>query len=97
MINDLRAVITFFHKSTRAADALEAARKRHRISRGLEGIGKTRFPTICTAAISLKQCFPALCELVDKHMVKFPPNVRFPSVLGSYLTVFLESTTRKPV
>ncbi|KAF8547744.1 hypothetical protein OG21DRAFT_1479398 [Imleria badia] len=74
MINDLHVVITFFHKSTQATDALETSQKMLGISCGLEGIGKTHFATICTAAISLKQCFPALRELNDKHSLKFLPK-----------------------
>ncbi|KAG6370620.1 hypothetical protein JVT61DRAFT_11244 [Boletus reticuloceps] len=71
MIKDLRAIITLFRKSSHAAEALEAVLHRLGISRGLEGIGKTRFATICTAAMSLQQCLPALRELVGNSF-KFP-------------------------
>ncbi|KAG6376828.1 hypothetical protein JVT61DRAFT_1854 [Boletus reticuloceps] len=74
MIHNLRAVTAFFRRSSQASEKLEAVRQKMGISRGLEGIGKTRFATICTAVISLQRCFVALRELVDKNLYKFPPK-----------------------
>ncbi|KAG2337516.1 hypothetical protein BDR05DRAFT_842673, partial [Suillus weaverae] len=74
MIKNLRSIITYFRKSHAATDALNKARKSLDIGRGLEGIGKTRFATVCILAISLKCCFPALCQIVDSCRVKFPSH-----------------------
>lgn len=75
MITELRNTITFFRKSSHAADTLEAVRSKLRIPRGLDGIGKTRFATICAAAMSLQRCLPALRELVNNNLLKFPSKV----------------------
>lgn len=72
MISQLRSLVTYFRKSTRAYDALERVRLQKGITRGIEGIGKTRFATICAAAISVQRCLPALRELVDTGSIKFP-------------------------
>jgi hypothetical protein len=76
MITQLRSLVTYFRKSTQASDALERVRLQKGISRGIEGIGKTRFATICAAAISVQRCLSALRELVDSGSVKFPGKVR---------------------
>ncbi|KAG1889657.1 ribonuclease H-like domain-containing protein, partial [Suillus fuscotomentosus] len=74
MIKHLRSIITYFRKSHAATDALNKARKSMNINRGLEGIGKTRFATVCILALSLKRCFPTLRQIVDTHQVKFPSH-----------------------
>jgi hypothetical protein len=74
MIKHLRSIITYFRKSHAATDALNKARKSLNISRGLEGIGKTRFATVCISALSLQRCLPALRQIVDAGRVKFPSH-----------------------
>ncbi|KAH7905604.1 ribonuclease H-like domain-containing protein [Hygrophoropsis aurantiaca] len=74
MIKNLRSVITFFRKSSYASGKLTGMRKRMKIPRGLDGIGKTRFATICSSAISLEQCLPAVRELISSGIVKMPPK-----------------------
>ncbi|KAG2344902.1 hypothetical protein BDR05DRAFT_998906 [Suillus weaverae] len=71
MISQLRSLVTYFCKLTQAYDALECVRLQKGITRGIEEIGKTRFATICAAAISVQHCLPALRELVDTGPIKF--------------------------
>ncbi|KIK94748.1 hypothetical protein PAXRUDRAFT_25790 [Paxillus rubicundulus Ve08.2h10] len=61
-------------EAAQATEALEAVWKRLGVFWGLEGIGKTRFATICVAAISLQCCLLALHELLDAGIVKFGPK-----------------------
>ena len=74
MIKHLRSIVTYFRKSHAATDALNKARKSLDIRRGLEGIGKTRFATVCISALSLQRCLPALRHIVDSGQVKFPSH-----------------------
>jgi hypothetical protein len=74
MIKNLQSIITYFQKSHVGTDALNKACKSMNIERGLEGIGKTRFATVCISALSLKCCFPALRQIVDAREVKFLPH-----------------------
>lgn len=91
MIKYLQSIITYFWKSHVATDALNRAHKSMNIERGLEGIGKTHFVTICILALSLKRCFPALCQIVDAHLIKFPPHkLQLTGLLMSNLPCSLE-------
>ncbi|KAJ8579575.1 hypothetical protein M405DRAFT_778782, partial [Rhizopogon salebrosus TDB-379] len=72
MITQLRSIVTYFRKSTQASDALQQARLQRGITRGIEGIGKTRFATICAASISVQRCLPAIRDIVISGAVKFP-------------------------
>ncbi|KAG1898519.1 uncharacterized protein F5891DRAFT_955629 [Suillus fuscotomentosus] len=75
VIKHIRAIVSFFRKSTHGTYQLSKIHECLKISRGLEGIGKTRFATICASAISVQWCLPALRELVDNpQKFKFPPK-----------------------
>ncbi|KAG1839860.1 hypothetical protein C8R48DRAFT_549772, partial [Suillus tomentosus] len=75
VIKHIRAIMSFFRKSTHGTYQLSKICEHLKISQGLEGIGKTRFATICASAISVQWCLPALRELVDNpQKFKFPPK-----------------------
>ncbi|KAL0068725.1 hypothetical protein AAF712_004054 [Marasmius tenuissimus] len=59
-----RMIIQRFHKSHSGAAELAAERQNRGISRGLEGIGKTRFGGIVHAAISVQRCNAAIQAIV---------------------------------
>lgn len=66
MIGDVRAILTFMHKSTYTAKHFNEARKKLNISHGLTRIGETRFWTYVFAVESIKRCLPAF-ELITRH------------------------------
>ncbi|KAG2357561.1 hypothetical protein BDR07DRAFT_1297462 [Suillus spraguei] len=88
MISQLCFLVTYFHKSTQAYDTLEeCVRLPKGITRGIEGIGKTHFATICAAAISVQHCLPTLRELVNIGIIKFPGKAHDfhnPSIISSF-------------
>ncbi|KAJ7574501.1 hypothetical protein C8J56DRAFT_1172807 [Mycena floridula] len=59
-----RETITFYTKSHIAISELEKARELHKIGRGLESIGATRFGTIIHSLNSIKRCLPAISQTV---------------------------------
>ncbi|KIK78533.1 hypothetical protein PAXRUDRAFT_28593 [Paxillus rubicundulus Ve08.2h10] len=85
--------LTHLEMFKEATEALEAIWKKLGIFRGLEGIGKTRFTTICAAVISLQRCLPALHELLNASLVKFPSKVNRPIAKA---IVCLESSQTNP-
>ncbi|KAJ7574140.1 hypothetical protein C8J56DRAFT_742721, partial [Mycena floridula] len=56
--------ITFYTKSHIAISELEKAQELHKIGRGLESIGATRFGTIIHSLNSIKRCLPAISQTV---------------------------------
>ncbi|KAJ7581918.1 hypothetical protein C8J56DRAFT_712978, partial [Mycena floridula] len=63
-IGKMRAIITFFTKSTFVATHLLAIRVIMTINRGLESVGKMRFATMYWAGYALLQCIPGIFELI---------------------------------
>ncbi|EGO03204.1 hypothetical protein SERLA73DRAFT_46236, partial [Serpula lacrymans var. lacrymans S7.3] len=86
VVKSLRSIITYFHKSNAANNSLKQARKALNIARGLEGIGKTRFATVCISALSLQHCLPAMRHIINSKQVKFPAK-------KSHLTGLLQSSS----
>lgn len=60
----LRLTIKLMHTSHGCFADLKIARENHRITRGLEAIGKTRFATIIRAARSVQNNTPAIKDVV---------------------------------
>ena len=74
MLSMLRPIIRHFSKLAKSVAHL---RKEHHIGNEdekvnmLQKIGKTRFGTHWLAAVSLEQCFPNICHLVESKDIKF--------------------------
>ena len=66
-MKDVRALVKFMSQSSLAGEPFERAREHHKIGRGLETIGNTRFATTMWSADSVHHCIPAFREVVKDH------------------------------
>ena len=81
VIKNLRLVVSFFSHSTFSTTHLTRIRKRLKISRGIEKIGKTRFGTICLSSMAVDRCAPAIKVLTENEATRLvcPNRVMAPS------------------
>ncbi|OJT07823.1 hypothetical protein TRAPUB_1283 [Trametes pubescens] len=77
-ISNLRKLVTYFRKSTKASADLTAAQVEEGLTRGLQSVGKTRFATVYWSAESLRGCLPVMRQLyssgklsISKKKAKF--------------------------
>ena len=63
-------------QSTYALDHFDDARQTLGISKGLEGIGETRFATVYWSSLSLLRGFPAMIKVVQNKDLKIENEVR---------------------
>lgn len=74
MISQLKSIIKHFSRSTISANHLREEQRgdsKDEAIHGLQKIGKTRFGTHWSAAVSLEQNLPAIRALVERKIVKF--------------------------
>ncbi|KAI0027166.1 ribonuclease H-like domain-containing protein [Vararia minispora EC-137] len=71
-IQTTKHAIKFFSKSTLAKTAFKCLMPRHRITRGLQKFGKTRFGSISHSVSSMQRCLPIIHELVRTRRIKLP-------------------------
>ncbi|KAF8583998.1 hypothetical protein K439DRAFT_1293915, partial [Ramaria rubella] len=64
-IKEIQQVLSHFKHSTISTTLLTITRADMDLGQGLESIGKTRFATICWAALSVQRCLPAIRHLVS--------------------------------
>lgn len=68
--------MTFMSQSTYTLDHFDDARRILGISKGLEGIGETRFATVYWSSLSLLRGFPAMIKVVQNKDLKIKNEVR---------------------
>ncbi|CDO75074.1 hypothetical protein BN946_scf184703.g4 [Trametes cinnabarina] len=71
-IRNLRKIIQYFRRSTKASNDLTAARLEEGLTRGLQSIGKTRFASVYWSAESLRACLPLMRHLVSNGKLVIP-------------------------
>ncbi|OSC99612.1 hypothetical protein PYCCODRAFT_1372721, partial [Trametes coccinea BRFM310] len=71
-IGNLRKIIQYFRRSTKASNDLTAARLEEGLTRGLQSIGKTRFASVYWSAESLRACLPLMRHLVSNGKLVIP-------------------------
>lgn len=68
--------MTFMSQSTYTLDHFDDAQRILGISKGLEGIGETRFATVYWSSLSLLRGFPAMIKVVQNKDLKIENEVR---------------------
>lgn len=67
--------MTFMSQSTYTLDHFDDAQRILGISKGLEGIGETRFATVYWSSLSLLRGFPAMIKVVQNKDLKIENEV----------------------
>ncbi|KIY52238.1 hypothetical protein FISHEDRAFT_56000 [Fistulina hepatica ATCC 64428] len=68
-VKRMRDILAFVSLSTYTFDQLDNERRRLGIGRTIEGIGETRFATMCWSAESLLRCYPAFVNIVRNPLL----------------------------
>ncbi|KAH9858440.1 ribonuclease H-like domain-containing protein [Lenzites betulinus] len=64
-ISNLRKIVQYFRRSTKASTELTSIRIEDGVTRGLQSVGKTRFATVYWSAKSLRACLPSIRQLIS--------------------------------
>ncbi|KAI0668206.1 ribonuclease H-like domain-containing protein, partial [Trametes maxima] len=64
-VSNLRKIVSYFRRSTKASAELATTRAEDGITRGLQSIGRTRFASIYWSADALKTCLPSIRQLIS--------------------------------
>lgn len=75
-MGDLKRVVKYFSKSTKASTALTDAREEDGVPRGLEKFGKTRFATNFYSSASVERCLPSICKVVTDEGINLTVNIK---------------------
>ncbi len=76
MVQDVKEILAYMHKSTYSMEHFDKARKSLNISRGLTRIGETRFSTYVSAVSSVKRCLPAFEKIAGDPLLVIDIAVR---------------------